>query len=256
MAVSVAEQRQVLTQLHSLGVEQLRSLWRRAEGQPNFRQFLVEAFPEVVGQWSTAAGEVAAQWYDDEAPELAYRATAAPAPPVEQLASSATWALNTTTGTDALTLLSGTLQRAVWNTARETVIQNAESERGARWARHASANACEFCRMLATRGAVYASAESATRVGGRGRDIASNFDPVTGRKKRGGQARGVRTRGSQGLGSKYHDHCHCISVMVRPGRSYEPPSYVEKWEQEYIAASRETDGSTKAVLAHMRQNAI
>lgn len=194
------------------------------------------AFPELVLTWGLVAGDLAAVWYDEAAPSLPYRAKVAPPPPVEKFAKSADWALNVGTGVASLAMLEGVLQRGVWDMARDTTMFNVESESGAGWARHASANACEFCRLMATRGAVYASKESATLVGGRGKDVSTNFR-ADGTRKRGGQAGGVRPRGTQKLGDKYHDHCHCMAVEIRPGGSYEPPPYVAEWEEEYARAS-------------------
>ncbi|MFF1531517.1 hypothetical protein [Cellulomonas sp. NPDC058312] len=257
---SLAEQRAILQELHDLGLADLDALWRQAQGFDDFYAFIVEAFPELAFEYGTMAAELSTIWYDDAAPELAYTATPAELPPFEQFAQSAQWALNTSSGVAALGKLSGTLQRGVWGMARQTTILNAETEPGARWARHASANACEFCRMVATRKAVYTSEQSAMFVGGRGKDVSTNFDE-NGKRKRGGQAKGVRTRGTQKLGDKFHDHCHCVAVQVRPGAKYEPPDYVAKWEQEYKDAVAATPGKGKygaidvqAVQAAMRQN--
>lgn len=256
---TLPERRQVLDELNTLAIQDVSELWRQSSGldSAGFRALIIEAFPELVDPYAAAASELATVWYDDSAPALPYRATPAALPPVEQLASSASWALGAT-GDAALSRLAGTMQRAIYGASRQTIVENAQTERGATWARHASANACEFCRMLATRGDVYASESSATQVGGRGMDVSATRDPVTGKRKSGGQAKGVKARGTQALGDRYHDHCHCMAVQVRPGQSYEPPSYVEAWEQQYIDAVRATSGKgeygaidVKAVLAHM-----
>lgn len=263
---SIAEQRAILSELHRLGVADLWAVWQAADGVDNFWQYIVEAFPELVAQYSVTAGELSALWYEEAAPSLPYVAVPAALPPLEKFAESAKWALFTGDGSRSFEKLSGVLQRGMFDAARDTTLTNVRSERGARWARHASSNACEFCRMVATRGAVYTSESAATRVGGRGKAVSSNYDPVTGKRKRGGQAKGVRVRGTQKIGDKYHSNCRCMAVPVRPGKSYEPPPYVEKWEQEYIDAVRSTraEGRTKgefgaidvkAVMAAMRQNA-
>lgn len=263
---SLAEQQAILQELHRLGLADLNELMKRAAEFPDFFQFIVEAFPELVAQYATMSAELATLWYDEAAPSLSYAAVPAALPTLEQYAESAKWALGSNGGALAFEKLSGVLQRGVWNTARDTTVLNARSERGARYARHASANACEFCRMVATRGAVYTSAETASGVVGRGKDVSTNYDSVTGKRKRGGQAKGVRVRGSQKVVSKYHDNCRCMAVAVRPGQSYEPPPYVEKWEQEYVDAVRAASAAgrtkgeygaidVKAVMAAMRQNA-
>ena len=103
--------------------------------------------------------------------------------------------------------------------------------------------------MVATRGAVYTSESAASRVGGRGVDESTNIG-----RRRGGRARGIRARGNQSIGDKYHDHCHCIAVPVRPGQSYNPPSYVEEWEAEYTRARQAADGvDAKSILSAWRK---
>ena len=101
--------------------------------------------------------------------------------------------------------------------ARDTVAESVDQDPAKPlFARHASANACAFCRLVATRGAVYRSAQSA------------------------------------GDGHKYHDHCHCVVVPVWDDR-YEPAPYVAGWESAYKSAYKAVGkADTKAILAHMR----
>ena len=267
---TIADRRQILGELERLGKADLAKLWRVAGGADDFRSLMVEAFPELVLQYGSMAADLAAVWYDESAPDLPYRARVADPPDVARFAESASWALDTGSGMDALDLMGGTFQRGMWDMSRGTTIENVGAEAGALWARHASANACEFCRMLATRGAVYASESSASKVGGRGKDASTSFDAM-GKRKRGGLAKGVRTRGTQKVGDKYHDHCHCVAIEVRPGGVYEPPSYVADWEAEYVGASKIANqehrmsggshhidlagygaGDTKSILREMR----
>lgn len=291
MATSPAERKQILAELVRLAGGDLLALWRRAEALDSnaFRAFLVDAFPALIDPYAAAAADLAATWYDDAAPELRYIAQPGPMPVAEQLQASARWAVYAEhghlvnpdgspivvvegapppSGADiVMARLSGTLQRAIFDAARNTTVLNAESESGARWARHASANACEFCRMLATRSAVYTSEAAATRVVGRGKEMsaADRRDRAAGRKRRSGDAKGqflaggVKSRGNQKLGDKYHDHCHCTAIEVRPGKSYQPAPYVEQWEKQYQdarkAAAKGEYGavSAKNLLAAWRQ---
>ena len=240
-----SELRSALVDLNTLMVSDLAALWRAVDGQDVefLRDALQAEVPGVVDPYLAAAGDITADWYEAQAPELAYVARPAALVDEGQLQATARWAAGTVltkSPVSPLDLLAGSMQRALFNESRETIIQNSDTEPGARWARHASANACEFCRMVATRGAVYASESAASTVGGRG---------STG--SRGG---GVRTRGNQAIGSKYHDHCHCIAVPVRPGQSYEPPPYVEEWEAEYTRAREAADGNdAKSILSAWRK---
>ncbi|AKU45092.1 head maturation protease [Mycobacterium phage Quico] len=202
--------RQVLSDLATLNTAQLVRLWRSFSDLSGFEQVVSAALPDVVAPQITAASMVTAQWYTETAPELAYKAAPTVDPiPAERIQRTVSWAFHAPGQSSPLDRLAGSTQRMVFDASRETVLENLENEvaatgspfpAGTRWARYASATACPFCRMLATRGAVYWSKESA------------------------------------GASTKYHDHCRCIAVPVRPGQSYEPPSYVEQWEKDYVDA--------------------
>ena len=249
-----SELRSALVDLNALMVSDLAALWRAVDGQDVefLRDALQAEVPGVVDPYLAAAGDITADWYEAQAPDLNYVARPAALVDEGQLQATARWAAGTVltrTPVSPLDLLAGSMQRALFNESRETIVENAEVEPGARWARHASANACEFCRMVATRGAVYTSESAASRVGGRGVDESTNIG-----RRRGGRARGIRARGNQSIGDKYHDHCHCIAVPVRPGQSYNPPSYVEEWEAEYTRARQAADGvDAKSILSAWRK---
>lgn len=200
MALAVSEFQLLLAQLsEELGskidrlVPNLNQL-----SQPELLSFMTDAYPELVTPYIAAGNNLTTVWYDEQPtpPEAKpFYAEPAAVTPVEQLAASARWAMLQSDPTGAL---KGTATRAVFNGSRDTVITNTERE-GISWARHASANACGFCRMLATRGAVY------------------------------------RT---QALAKKSHDHCHCLAVPDRDGL-YVPAPYVEQWERDYTQARRD-----------------
>lgn len=266
MPVSLTERREVLEDLNRLAVADIVDLWRDASGldlsSPQFRQVMIDNVPELIVPSMATAADHAATWYEDSAPELSFTASPAALAPAEQLSASTAWALYSS-GDAALSLMAGFTERAIFGAARDTITENVSRERGSTWARHASANACGFCRMLATRGAVYASEAAATSVVGRGQAMT----PAERRARARGDVRGprgrvmaggVRSRGSRPLGERFHDNCRCMAVEVRPGHSYEPPPYVEQWEQDYRAATRETAKTGEhgaidpnAVAAHM-----
>ena len=207
-----ADLRATLVDLNTVMQSDLLALWRALDGQDVefLREALQAELPAVVDPYLSAAGDVTADWYESQAPELAFTAAPAPLPPESQLQTTARWAAGTVltkTAVTPLDLLSGSMQRALFDESRRTVLDNVEAEPGAKWARYASANACPFCRMVATRGDVYTSESAAG-----------------------------------GYGSKYHDHCRCLAVAVRPGKSYDPPSYVEDWQAEYTRARKAADG--------------
>ncbi|MCA9843251.1 MAG: hypothetical protein KC491_01240 [Dehalococcoidia bacterium] len=214
MAISAPERQYLLSQVGRLADSDLLRLWRAAElSDVDFFAFVVDGFPDLVDPYHQAAAMLAANWFEESLPASTYVARVIDPLPVEKLASSARWALGGD-GEQGLARLQGTLQRAVFDGARDTTLLNVQAT-GSGWARYASATACEFCRMLATRGSAY-----------RSRDTAA---------------------------TKVHDHCSCIPVEDRDN-SYEPPDYVAKWQDEYIAARTAAgSGDTKEILAAWRQ---
>lgn len=270
MTVSPAERQYILAQVNVLTAEQIALLWSHAEALPdiNFAAYVKQAFPNVVTPFAVMAADLAANWFDETPSPTSYIAKPGPLPDLKQLESSADWALGAN-GRDAIARMQGTAQRAIFDTARDTIVSNVAAETGSRWARYASANACAFCRLLATRGnnlygstTLYTSEQSALRVVGQGKDFSTNFT-ADGKRKAGGQAEGVKLRGTQKLGDKYHDFCRCVAVEIRPGGSYEPPDYVKDWQRAYDDAfaalpsgMRYDNQNTvlKAVLSNMRSD--
>lgn len=281
MALAVSEFQLLLVQLAAdLGIK-LTALIAHLDKLDQREQlaFITEAYPELARAYLAASGEVSVQWYNEQPTTSAFIAETVDLIPDERLAASGRWAL---LQTDPVKALMGSAQRAVMDQSRETIVTNVDAEYeheptdkplGTRWARHASANACGFCRMLATRGAIYrndgvvydaktgthrtvvkgrsvdpySSDERAIRAGALTRDQAlenrSRYVSARQAAKVGkmvGDLRNRPLRGTQKLGEKYHDHCHCIAVPVRPGGFYEPPDYVEQWQDDYIAASRQS----------------
>lgn len=256
---SPSERREVLGQLNLLAAQDVSDLWRDASmldlDSQAFRGVMVQAVPELVQPYAMTAADLSAVWYDQSAPELSYRAFAAPPPPVEQLAASTRWAL-TATGQAALPRMIATAQRMILNGSRDTIVGNHRMEPGSKWARYASSTACTFCKLMATRGSVYSTELAAVRVGAERWEAKRNYK---GQKVGFDIGRAGRVRGTQEAGNKYHDNCFCIAVEVRPGQSYEPPPYVEDWEKLYIDAVRGTEGigefgaiDISAVVSHMR----
>jgi hypothetical protein len=216
VATSPTERQSVLADLATLGIRDLVEVWRRAtQTATDFAALILAAFPEIASGYAGMAADLAADWYSEAAPALAYAPTTAPAADVAALTQSTQWALGAD-GDEALNRMAGTMQRAVFNGARDTTLINVQHEKGAKWARYASANACEFCRLMAIRGAVFLSEKSGS--------------------------------------FKAHDKCHCVAVEVRPGTSYEPPDYISDWDEQYTQARRNApSGSAKAILAAWRQ---
>lgn len=216
MATSPTERQQTLADLNTLGIRDLVEVWRKASAaDTDFAALILAAFPEIASGYAGMAADLAADWYIESAPDLPYTPITAPPADVSVLTKSTQWALGAD-GDEALNRMAGTMQRAVFDGARDTTLVNVQHEKGAKFARYASANACEFCRLMAIRGAVYLSQQSGS--------------------------------------FKAHDKCHCVAVEVRPGADYDPPSYISDWDDQYTKARRAaTSRDPKAILAAWRQ---
>jgi hypothetical protein len=237
----VLEHRRAVDDVATLALRDLVELWRSvetADAQTIAREVRA-ALPGYLELYGEMAAVLGADWYDDLREEAGaagrFESRLADPPPGEQIEALARWGVTpvfsqSPDAAAALSLLSGGLQRAVVGMDRGTVEASALADpAGPVWTRQARPNACAFCKMLSTRGAVYGSEESATRVVGQ------------------------RGRGLQALGGHYHDHCHCTAVPTWPGQDVPRSPEVDGWSAAYTEATAAVGTDTRAVLAHMRQ---
>ncbi|ADX42590.1 hypothetical protein [Gordonia phage GTE2] len=215
----------LLAPISRAGLRALGQVWKSPPllDDQKFWEYMQDAYVDLAEPVLTLATEAGASYYEMAGGDP----VVADITPEEALRKTARWAMAKGNATTGLQLLSGSLEGHVYSAAQDSVQQSAEAEPGATWARRARPNACGFCKMLATREDVYASAESALRVVGRH----------------------GRPRGNAKLGDKYHDCCRCLAVAVRPGQVYRPPSYTQKWEEEYVSITREVGTNPDAVIA-------
>lgn len=177
-----------------------------------------DVYPTLIASFLGAAGALTAQWYSEQKalPSAAvFVVEPATLPAAEQLAASGRWGLMQR---DPAGALKGSATRSLFNQSRRTVTDNAHRE-GVRWTRYASANACGFCRMLATR-VLTASAGRGTTGLYRSEQSAS--------------------RAPHKMDAAGHDHCKCLAVPVRSG-TYEVPDYVHDWLDDYEAVKLGAD---------------
>ncbi|UJQ86174.1 MuF-like minor capsid protein [Gordonia phage GiKK] len=185
-----------------------------ADNPDGFFDYMQDAYVDLVTPGMEFAAEAGATYYDlAGGDDSTFEPIVADPIPEDALRKTARWALAKGDATTGLQMLSGTVPRRLYGVARESVRLSAEAEPGAVWARRAKADACGWCRMLATRGAVYSGAEQAV---GRHDD-------------------------------RYHDDCRCLAVAVRPGKRYTPPGYTEQWEDEYKQLTREVGTDPDAI---------
>lgn len=196
------------------------------------REFISEAFPELLRPYIDAAGDLTVEWYDGQpSTNTIFVPQQAEPPPDEQVAASGRWGIEQPEPGDAL----GTAgERIVFNHSRDTVLDNVIREDGARWVREARPDACSFCKLMAIRGAVYWTETSALTVVGR---TMARKRMIPGTARIGGTDGevGIR-RGTRDYGESYHNNCFCIAVPVRPGDTYVAPDYTQSWETDYMDA--------------------
>lgn len=148
---------------------------------------LIDVLPAVVDTYAIAAAAVAADAYDTqrEAAEVAGLFAAIVAPLQEFGTDSlALWGTKKLVSpadvADARTLVEGGLQKRIVNAANETMtLSAAEDPRARGYMRRTRPGACDFCRMVASRGGVYTKTSARFAC---------------------------------------HDHCHCEAVPAWGGR--------------------------------------
>ena len=173
-------------------------------------QQVKDAYPGTVDPFIAGSSTLSAQWYDQLNPGAVFATEVAPPPKPGVLESSVGWGLGQV---DVLGALIRSTERHIFKASRDTIVLNAERE-GVKYARYASANACPWCRVLATREAAYHTADNAV---------------------------------------KGHDNCHCIAVPVRGDDAYTPPDYVQGWLQEYNDARGEVGGNLNDIVNYLRK---
>lgn len=226
MSMELIEAESILNDLATRVTAETRVLIQEAQADPEHGLSLVTmAYPELVQPYLDTADQVGQEFYMSQpGGSASYRPTALE-PVVSALGANARWmTLNPDPANTA-----GVVTKAVFGSFRDSQAVNAAIEHGVPsvlsrvnsgvvnrellsyvpdggyetlWARMTHYNACQFCKILETRDPVYGSAKSALGVVGRGAK--------------------PKPRGRQALGSKYHDHCRCSVVPVRPGESYHP----------------------------------
>ena len=159
-------------------------------------------------------------------------------PLLEQVDSAVGFALS---NPDSRALLLGAMQRLMMNSYRDTIIGSA-IQAGRRFARVAEPGACDFCLMLASRGAVYLSKAKAQFVGATGfqKHYSDGSD-------RGYRVKRGRIRGSRPRDSKFHDNCKCHVIEVASDDDLPDSS---KWlEAKWGDVTGGVDGSREKQLA-------
>lgn len=220
------------------------------------RDALQLAVPVILDPYLTAAGEIGATWYEDlrsaSSESGRFTARTPDLPAAERIDTLVRWSVSPLYGqsdSTVLSLLTGGVQRLIASAARDAVEMNGERDRAAvGFARIPRPGCCAFCGLMASRGPVYSSAQAAGRVVGRGSDVSTNFRE-DGTRRAGGQALGVRSRGTQSIGNTYHDRCHCVVTPVFQGGDPTIAQVVRATESKYLEQYRQVVGTSTSAYS-------
>lgn len=168
-AAEVQVLRSSIDDLSTLAISDLNALLRQfGDVDPRVvRDALLEAYPQLVNRYASVAGEVTATWYEQVRPASGYAVAqgAVDAQQTNQLIRYGVRPLFGVGDATALSLLGGSMQRLIAGASRDTVTGNVDRERSSGtdvgYARVPRSGCCAFCALLASRGAVYSSRESA-----------------------------------------------------------------------------------------------
>lgn len=216
------------------------------------REAMMDLLPTLGNQYASATGEVAAV-FSGELMELQEVKKPA-APETLALPAARSWFALAGFGLSdsilerggmllAYSVIAGGLTKRLTEYAADTMIGNAGIQSTPmRAQRVPKSKCCAFCGMLASRGAVY-STLSAGGVGGRGVPVGEGL----GRGSK-GRGRGIKTRGSQAIGEKFHDHCRCEVVAVTEKNEVQLQADADKYYDAYRdSADKVNDGLTLKV---------
>lgn len=156
-----------------LALRDLAAWWSTVEhlAPSEIKAAAVEFLPLLAHTYGEVSAAAAADFYEsaraDSAAVGTFGATLAGSGAAAQVARSVGWAtspLFTGDPTVALSRASSVVDAAALQVGRDTIIHNSVRDRsGPRWARVPVGKTCAFCIMVASRGAVYRSAETAGR---------------------------------------------------------------------------------------------
>lgn len=241
-----------LTQLSTAALADLRALMNSVEGMSPARSqaILQEAFPEVFNPYAAASSAVSASFYEEVRvmSEVRGRFDAETLDSVDSNRYQALvgWGargsvLERGGAALAYSLLSGGLTQILTEMSADTIIGNAALDPApVGYQRVPRPGCCAFCGMLASRGAAYSSEGAAGGVLGRGVPVEKT------RGKRGGQAGGIKPRGSRKIGERFHDDCKCRAVPVTKGNAVQMQSDADKYLDAYAGARNDVSGIRKA----------
>ena len=225
------------------------------------REAMMDLLPALGNQYASATGEVAAVFSGELMELQGVKKPVAPEtlalPPAQSWFALAGFGLSDRVMERggmmlAYSLIAGGLTKRLTEFAADTMIGNASIQSVPTSAQRVpKPGCCAWCGMLASRGAVY-STESAGVVGGRGLPVEATILGYNARgnaiRKSGGQAMGVKTRGSRAIGESFHDHCRCEVVALTAGNEAQLQADADRYYEAYReSADKVNDGLTLKV---------
>ena len=216
--------------IRRLVLRDLQRFWARLDtfDATGTRDALLEVVPALVVQYGEIAATVAADFYDDLRDKAGVRgrfsAVLDDGIDVEDLRGQIRWAIDPLFSgnpkpDEALGRLAGKVDEYTLQPGRDTIAASSAADPAKpRWARVPVGKTCAFCLVLASRGAVYRSAQTA------------------------------------GDGRKYHPHDDCTPTPIFPKDSlpegYNPDALLQQYQDARSAAD---SGRSKAILSALRE---
>lgn len=159
--------RRDLDQLLRLALTDLGLVWQQVDGADAAREALMDLLPQLAQLYGSAAATLGADWYDEmrdaaEAPGR-FRALPADLPDRGRTDALARWGIDPLFQAEpdfsaAARRVAGGFQRLVADADRDTVIGSLAADRlGQGWSRQTTGKSCDFCQLIAGRGAVYSA---------------------------------------------------------------------------------------------------
>ncbi len=169
----ISQLAQAQTQASQLAKRELGRVWREISGlnPGEQRDALLELVPALIDKYADVSSSAAAEWYQRVRDKwFSDGFQAQPAPKTDDdLSKLIRWKAGVLFGDEPeqmLSWLNGVIDKGVKQGGRDSIRHNAERDpRKPRYARVPNGKTCAFCVMLASRGFVYASEDTAGALG-------------------------------------------------------------------------------------------
>lgn len=269
MALELLDQHRVdLSLIRDLAQRDLAALVQaiRSMSVAEAREALKAAIPDLMDPFLGAASESAAVVLEE-----LYAASSVKARYVEQIATGlspdridglARWAVgpmvDETLDASVLSRLAGAVTRMIFDASRTQMVDGVERLPGGHrvhFQRFPRADCCAFCGLLASRPIYmsYTSEAAAGSVVGRG-STRTGLD-ANGKRLAGGVGGGIKARGSQAFGNRFHDDCRCVVGPLLPGSPLVKTATQtqERFQDLYLQAASENGRGARDLKATLRE---